>query len=66
MTKTLTKAVFRFLTILVLPAVMPHAWAVDRPVVWNFEFGHWNLFVICFLVLGISFKQAKLIDYRSK
>jgi hypothetical protein len=22
--------------------------------VWNFEFGHWNLFEIWFLVLGIS------------
>jgi hypothetical protein len=69
MTKTLTKAVSRCLAILVLPAMMPRGIAVGRSFVWNFEFGHWNLFVICFLVLGIFFKQAnfaKLIDYGFK
>jgi len=48
MTKTLTKAVSRCLAILVLPAMMPCGIVVDRSFVWNFEFGHWNLFGIYF------------------
>jgi hypothetical protein len=43
--------------------MMQMATIVEELFVWNFEFGHWDLFVIWFLVLGILmiFK-----DYHSR
>ena len=63
MTKTLTKAVSSCLAILVLSAMMIGGIAVCRSFVLNFEFGHWNLFVICFLVLGIFLVKVTIVTF---
>jgi len=62
MTKTFAKVVSQSLTILVLLAMKPYCQAVDRAFVLNFEFVHWNLFVICYLVIGIFIEQAILVN----
>jgi hypothetical protein len=51
MTKTFTTVdSYRFANPGLLVA-MPLGTTVDGSFVWNFEFGHWNLFEIWFLVL---------------
>ena len=33
--------------------MVPITTALDGSIVWIFEFGHWDLFEICYLMLGI-------------
>ena len=45
-----------------LSVMVPLGSTVDGFFVWNFEFGHWNLFGICFLVLGILMIFIKQVN----
>jgi hypothetical protein len=59
MTKTFTRAVSYGLAKPKHPVLIQLGSVEAEPLVWNFEFGYWDLFEIWDLVLGIFLNLAK-------
>ena len=69
MTKTFTAVVLYCCTNLCPPVIMPFAQMLADHVFGILNLGHWNLFDICFLVLGIfkiSTMQATFGDVNQQ